>query len=206
MWACAMPVSICSYQWCFYGYHTQANGHRSMALRGQRAFCDQPPSMLYNLGNTSPELVRAMVDSDCARGQESKEHISVMAHDVWAVRCLLGELLAAQGFFRAQKEGLTAHQRAVAVAQPLWQWESSLSHADAVDSTEDPIHKELRICLPAEEYVVICCSLVVVMQPDSSSRVTAQTALEGLRQLSRGALTDARHTDQKGLTVACILP
>lgn len=78
--------------------------------------------MMYNVENASPELVRAIVGSDCGSDQESQEHISVMAHDVWAVGCLLASLVTGSGLFKAQSTGLTFDQRAAAVAQQHRRW------------------------------------------------------------------------------------
>lgn len=56
---------------------------------GAGPYCDRPLSMMFNLANASPEVVRAMVEENTPGGQASQEHISVMAHDVWAAGCLL---------------------------------------------------------------------------------------------------------------------
>lgn len=84
---------------------------------GAGPFCDRPMSMMFNLANASPEVVRAMVDSNSGGGQESQEHISVLFHDVWAVGCLLIQLIAGHSFFEAEIPGLTVQQRTADVCQ-----------------------------------------------------------------------------------------
>ena len=84
-------------------------------------FCDKPISMMLNLSNASPEVVRAMAEEDAAEGRLSQEHVSVMAHDVWAVGCLLGQLVIGSSFFKVLKS-CPADQRAASVAQQHRQW------------------------------------------------------------------------------------
>ena len=77
---------------------------------------------MFNLASASPEMVRAMVDSDSGGAQESQEHLSVLAHDVWAVGCLLIELIAGHSFFEAQGVALTVQQRTADVCQQHQRW------------------------------------------------------------------------------------